>query len=79
MDEPEPANEKKSARLWRLAMLLSYLGWVLVVPIVGGALLGSYLDKASGRGLAWTVGLLSVGVIVSLYNLYRILFKDGQE
>jgi ATP synthase protein I len=79
MDEPEPGKEKKPARLWRLAMLLSYLGSVLVMPIVGGALLGSYLDKVSGHGLAWTVGLLSVGVIVSLYNLYRILFKDGQE
>lgn len=48
----------------------------MVLPIVGGALLGSYLDKLSGGGVEWTVSLLFVGVAMALYNLYHILFKE---
>ena len=79
MKEPEPAKRKRFARFWRLAALMSNLGWSLLVPIVGGAFLGSYLDKMTGQGLAWTVGLLFAGVAMSLYNLYHILFKETIE
>ena len=51
----------------------------MVLPIVGGALLGSFLDKRAGGGCAWTIGLLFAGVAVSLYNLYDILFKEINE
>jgi hypothetical protein len=58
---------------------MSSLGWSLVVPIVGGALLGHYLDHITGREFVWTVGLLFGGVAISLYNLYHILYKEIQE
>ncbi len=48
----------------------------MVLPIIGGALLGSYLDKLAGGGVEWTVSLLFVGVVLALYNLYHILFKE---
>jgi hypothetical protein len=50
-----------------------------VVPIVGGALLGHYLDRITGHEFAWTIGLLFGGVAISLYNLYHILYKEMQE
>ena len=55
---------------------MSSLGWSLVLPIVGGAFLGNYLDKITGEEFAWTIGLLFVGVAMSLYNLYHILYKE---
>ena len=48
----------------------------MVLPIVGGAFLGNYLDKVTGQEFQWTIGLLFVGVAMSLYNLYHILYKD---
>ena len=77
MSEPEP--DKERVKFWRLVAQMSSLGWSMVLPIVGGALLGNYLDKVTGREFIWTVGLLFGGVAMALYNLYHILFKETIE
>jgi ATP synthase protein I len=79
-EENRARDSKKEPRsFWRLAATMSSLGWSLVFPIVGGAFLGSYLDKITGEEFAWTVGLLFVGVAMSLYNLYHILYKETKD
>jgi hypothetical protein len=80
----KPSGEKtpsddQAARFWRLAATMLGLVWNLVLPIVGGVLLGSYLGMRLGHSEAWTVGLLFGGVAVSFYNLYRFLFEDMQD
>jgi F0F1-type ATP synthase assembly protein I len=72
-------HDKEASHFWRLVAVALSLGWNLVIPIVGGVLLGSFLDKRAGGGLVWTIGLLFTGVAVSLYNLYHILFKEIKE
>jgi predicted F0F1-ATPase subunit len=79
MDKPGPVHRKERASFWRLAATMSSLGWSLVVPIVGGALFGSYLDRITGQDFAWTIGLLFAGVAISLYNLYHILYRETRE
>lgn len=71
-----PPEKKSSYTFWKMVGTLSSLGWSMVLPIIGGALLGNYLDKLSGGGVEWTVSLLFVGVAMALYNLYHILFKE---
>lgn len=46
------------------------LGWNLVVPIVGGVLLGRYLDDMWGKEFTWTLTLLLLGVLVAFNYLY---------
>jgi ATP synthase protein I len=77
--EPVRDAKKENRSFWRLVATMSSLGWSLVLPIVGGALLGNYLDKITGEEFAWTIGLLFVGVAMSLYNLYHILYKETIE
>jgi ATP synthase protein I len=79
VDESRPPDGKEPFSFWRLAATMSSLSWSLVVPIVGGAFLGSYLDGLTGQGCAWTVGLLFAGVTVALYNLYHILYKETMD
>jgi predicted F0F1-ATPase subunit len=79
MHDSEQPQKKEPLSFWRLAATMSSLGWSLVVPIVGGTLLGHYLDRITGREFVWTVGLLFGGVAISLYNLYHILYKEVQE
>jgi predicted F0F1-ATPase subunit len=81
MNEREPLTEdKQHARtFWRLVASASSLGWSMVLPIVGGVLLGKYLDEKTGGGFIWTVGLLFGGVVMALYNMYHILFKETVE
>jgi len=76
-ESPHSPQEKKSPQtFWKMVATLSSLGWSMVLPIISGALLGSYLDKLVGGGVEWTVSLLFVGVVMALYNLYHILFKE---
>ena len=79
MTDPEHGDPRGKVKFWRLAATLSSLGWSLVLPLVGGALLGNYLDRVTEQGYRWTVGLLFVGVAMSLYNLYHILYKETME
>lgn len=75
----EPDKKGSAAGFWRLVATMASLGWSLVVPIVGGALLGHYLDQLGDGGVKWTVGLLFVGVAMAFYNLYQILFRDTTQ
>ncbi len=79
MTDPEQDGPRRKVKFWRLAATLSSLGWSLVLPIIGGAFLGNYLDRVTEQGYRWTVGLLFVGVAMSLYNLYHILYKETME
>jgi len=78
-EQKEPRQIASIRRFWKLVATMSSLGWSMVLPIVGGALLGQYLDKTLGSQFQWTVGLLFTGVAMSLYNLYHILFKETIE
>jgi len=79
MSEPKQDDKKEPSKFWQLAMTMASLGWSLVLPIVGGALLGHYLDQLTDQGVKWTVGLLFLGVALAFYNLYYILFKESNK
>ena len=79
MNKSEAPQGKTPIRFWRLVAIMSSLGWSLVVPIVGCALLGNYMDRITGQEFTWTIGLLFGGVAMSLYNLYHILYKETRE
>ncbi|KKS98514.1 MAG: hypothetical protein UV73_C0001G0035 [Candidatus Gottesmanbacteria bacterium GW2011_GWA2_43_14] len=59
--------------------LASDLGFALVVPLVGGALLGSYLDRELNTSPRLTLSLIFTGLIVGLYSMYRSIRNMTQE
>lgn len=74
---PPDKSHKKSTGLDLLAQVSS-LSWNLVLPIVGGVLLGSYLDRRSGSDFTWTLSLLVLGVLIALSNLYNLYIEHGK-
>jgi ATP synthase protein I len=64
--------EDKPESFWRLAAQATTLGWNLVVPIVGGVLLGRYLDDRFDKEFTWTLSLLLMGVAAAFNNLYAM-------
>jgi F0F1-type ATP synthase assembly protein I len=70
-------TEHQTSGLALLAQVTT-LSWNLVVPIVGGVLLGSFLDKRAGDQLTWTISLLALGIMVSFGNLYN-LYMDHKK
>lgn len=54
------------------------VGLLFVLPVVGGAYLGAWLDqRLTGFSTSWTVSLIVIGVVVGAVNVY--LFIRGME
>ena len=53
---------------------LGVLGLVFVLPVVGGAYLGHWLDSfAADYSIRWTVSLILLGVVVGAMNVYFLI------
>lgn len=50
------------------------LGLVMVLPIVAGVYLGSWLDGLiTGYSTRWTLSLLFTGVVIGVFNVYFLI------
>lgn len=50
------------------------LGIMFVLPVVGGAYLGRWIDGiASGYSIRWTVSLILLGVFIGMFNVYYLI------
>jgi ATP synthase protein I len=62
---------------WRYAYLIGVGGWLFVIPVVGGAYLGNYLDrKYGGAGVSWTITFLVLGIIFGISNVWRFFTRE---
>jgi F0F1-type ATP synthase assembly protein I len=64
--------EAKS-KFYRSVGVASELGFVIAFPLVGGILLGSYLDQKFSSYPKITLSLLLLGVMVSFCNLFLVM------
>ena len=66
--------EKDRPNLISQTAYIGTLGLVLVLPIVGGAYLGRWLDSmADGYSIRWTLSMLFLGVILGAVNVYLFI------
>ena len=50
------------------------LGLLFVLPLIGGAYLGQWLDSlATGYSIRWTTSLIVIGVFVGAMNVYLFI------
>ena len=50
------------------------LGLLFVLPVIGGAYLGQWLDSLSeGYSIRWTIGLIIAGIVVGGLNAYLFI------
>lgn len=47
------------------------IGWEIAIPIVGGPLVGFFLDRQFGTSPRWTLILLGVGVLAAIAAVIR--------
>ncbi len=65
------AKRSRGRNLWVQVSRVGTLGWLIALPIVGGALLGHFIDRRLGTGLTFTLALLLVGLTVAGFALWR--------
>ena len=70
--------EKDHPTLLSQTVYIGTLGLLLVLPVVGGAYLGRWLDMlVEGYSIRWTLSLILLGVIIGWINVY--LFVRERE
>jgi ATP synthase protein I len=63
--------EKERPTLLAQTVFLGTLALLFVLPVVGGAYLGHWIDSLqAGYSYRWTMSLLMIGLIVGAMNVY---------
>ena len=63
--------ERERPTLIGQTIYVGTLGLLFVLPVIGGAYLGKWLDSlVAGYSVRWTVSLILVGVVVGAINSY---------
>ena len=66
--------EKDRPTLISQTVYMGTLGLVFVLPVVGGAYLGRWLDGlVEGYSVRWTLSMLFLGVIIGAANVYLLI------
>jgi len=64
--------------VWFGLGMMGLIGWSVVVPTVGGAALGIWLDTHHPGAHGWTLALLVVGLALGCLNAWRWVAKEAQ-
>jgi len=66
--------EKDRPTLISQTVYIGTLGLLFILPVVGGAYLGLWLDDlSSGYSTHWTLSLLITGVVIGAVNVYLFI------
>ena len=66
--------EKDRPTLIAQTVFMGTLGLVFVLPVVGGAYLGRWLDGlVEGYSIRWTMSMLFLGIIIGAVNVYLLI------
>ncbi len=66
--------ERERPTLIGQTVYIGTLGLLFVIPVIGGAYLGQWLDDmATGYSMRWTLSLIMVGVVVGGLNVYLFI------
>ena len=66
--------ERERPNVLSQTIYIGTLGLLLVLPLVGGAYLGLWLDSlADGYSIRWTLSMLLLGLFVGVINVYLFI------
>jgi len=69
----DPVKIRNSTESWYYLGVVGQIGFSIALPIAGGAILGSYIDKELNIYPKATMGLLFFGVVISLVTFYQTI------
>lgn len=75
VSQKDPSDEEKVTRRRRLFssrdLRATTIGWEIAIPIVGGPLLGHFIDQRFATNPRWTLILLGVGLLSAVAAVIR--------
>jgi ATP synthase protein I len=61
--------------LARLFARVGVLGWMIVMPMLLGVLIGRWIDRVFSTGIFWTAPLLFAGLAVGCWSAWKWMHK----
>lgn len=66
--------EEDRPTLMGQTIYLGTLGLLFILPIIGGAYLGLWLDeRSSDYSVHWTISLILLGALIGIFNVYYFI------
>ena len=66
--------ERDRGSLLRQSAYLGVLGLLFVLPVIGGAYLGRWIDGLlAGYSVRWTLSMIFLGIVVGAANVYLFI------
>jgi ATP synthase protein I len=63
--------KKEQPTLLGQTIYIGTLGLLFMLPVVGGAYLGHWLDDlCAGYSMRWTLSLIVIGIVIGAVNVY---------
>ncbi len=70
-------SRRNGKGLWHYVVTATSIGWVLVLPALGGVYLGRWLDRWSGMSGFWTLSLMFAGLAGGIFWVWYTNFRRG--
>ena len=73
-------KKRNTENSWYYFGLAGQIGFAVALPIAGGAILGSYIDRKLGSYPTYTISLLFAGIVLSMINFIitiQTILKKG--
>jgi len=64
------------AKILKNLSLLTYIGIMMILPIIAAVYLGNLLDNKLGTGYVFMLLFIVLGVFSGFRNVYKIVMKD---
>jgi len=67
--DPEPSLARRFGQI-------GILGWMVVIPVLGALLIGSWLDRLFGTGVTFSAALTMAGAVLGLWLVFRWMHEQ---
>jgi ATP synthase protein I len=80
----EAARKRRSRKnanrgVWFGLDMMGLVGWSVVVPTLGGAALGVWLDARHSGAHSWTLTLMGLGLVIGCLNAWHWVSGESLE
>jgi ATP synthase protein I len=65
--------------LWHYVVTACSIGWLVVLPALGGAYIGRHIDRWLGTQGYWTMSLMMSGLGVGIYWIWKQNLHKGGD
>jgi len=66
-------------KMYENLVFLTQIGISMVVPILGGLLIGKFIDEKVGTNSIFMLSFIVLGVVVAFMNVYKMVMKDYRK